>query len=98
VAEVDGGSVSVIARQMAEIRDEFIAETFEEMKAEIQGLSHDARMMDLWMASRTGAVAAGITYLDREMRIDEHECQTLGRLIDSLQRRFPFRPQGVGGG
>ena len=46
MAEVDAGSVSVIARQMNAIRDDFIAELFEEMKAEIQGLNHDARMME----------------------------------------------------
>lgn len=66
MAEACGGSISVIARQMDIIRDDFIDATFEEMKAEIQGLNHDARMMDLWRASLTEAVTAGIGYLDRD--------------------------------
>jgi DNA-binding PucR family transcriptional regulator len=56
----------MIARQMDMIRADFISATFEEMKSEIQGLNHDARMMDLWRASLTEAVAAGIGYLDRD--------------------------------
>ena len=66
MAEVDAGSVSVIARQMNAIRDDFIAELFEEMKAEIQGLNHDTRMMDFWRASITENVVAAIDYLDRD--------------------------------
>jgi hypothetical protein len=66
VAEICGGPISVIARQMDMFRDDFIAATFEEMTAEIRGLNHDARMMELWRASLTEAVAAGIGYLDRD--------------------------------
>ncbi len=58
--------MSVIARQMNTIRDDFIAELFAEMKAEIRGLNHDARMMDLWRASLTENVVAAIHYLDRD--------------------------------
>ena len=57
--------ISVIARQMAMIRDDFIHDVFEMMKAEIRGLSHDARMLDLWKASLTESVDASIDYLDR---------------------------------
>jgi hypothetical protein len=42
LAEVVAGPISVIARQMHMIRDDFIAELFDEMKAEIRGLNHDA--------------------------------------------------------
>jgi DNA-binding PucR family transcriptional regulator len=57
--------ISVIARQMAMIRDDFIPDVFEMMKAEIRGLNYDARMLDLWKASLTESVDAGIDYLDR---------------------------------
>jgi DNA-binding PucR family transcriptional regulator len=57
--------MSVIARQMSTIRDEFVAEVFEVMKTEIRGLNYDARMLDLWRASLTESVIAGIEYLDR---------------------------------
>ena len=66
MAEGGGGPISVIARQMDAIRDDFIAELFEVLKAEIRGLNHDARMMDLWRASLTENVVAAIHYLDRD--------------------------------
>jgi DNA-binding PucR family transcriptional regulator len=59
--------MSMIAEQMAMIRDDFIPEVFETMKAEISGLNHDARMLGLWRASLTEAVDAGIAYLARGM-------------------------------
>jgi DNA-binding PucR family transcriptional regulator len=67
VAEVIVAPISVIARQMDLIRDDFIAELFDEMKAEIRGLNHEARMMDLWRASITENVLAAIHYLDQEV-------------------------------
>lgn len=57
--------VSVIARQMSAIRDDFIPDVFEMMKVEIRGLNHDARMLDLWKASLTEIVDAAIAYLDQ---------------------------------
>jgi DNA-binding PucR family transcriptional regulator len=57
----------VIAQQMDMIRDDFIPDVFETMKAEISGLAHDARMLDLWKASLTEAVDAGIAYLAQGM-------------------------------
>jgi hypothetical protein len=57
--------MSVIAQQMNTIRDEFVAEVFEVMQAEFRGLNYDARMLDLWRASLTEGVAAGIEFLDR---------------------------------
>ena len=57
--------MSVIVQQMNAIRDDFIAEVFDVMKTEIRGLNHDARLMDLWKASLTETVIAGIEYIDR---------------------------------
>jgi DNA-binding PucR family transcriptional regulator len=67
VAEVTVAPISLIARQMDLIRDDFIAELFDEMKAEIRGLNHDARMLDLWRASITENLVAGIHYLDQDL-------------------------------
>jgi DNA-binding PucR family transcriptional regulator len=66
MAEVGAAPISVIARQLDAIREDVIAELFEDMKAKIQGLSNDARMMDLWRASVTENVLALIDYLDRD--------------------------------
>jgi len=66
VAEVGGGPISVIARQMDMIRDQFTAELFDMMKDEIQGLNHDTRMMDMWRASLTENVLAAVHYLERD--------------------------------
>jgi DNA-binding PucR family transcriptional regulator len=65
VTEVGSGPISVIARQMNTIRDDFIPDVFKTMQAEISGLNHDARMLDLWKASLTESFDAGIEYLDR---------------------------------
>lgn len=64
---VEAGSrpISVIARQMQLIHDDFIAELFDEMRTKIRGLDYDARMMDLWRASLTENVMAAIHYMDR---------------------------------
>ena len=48
------------------IRDDFIAELFDEMKEEIGGLNHDARMTNLWRASITENLVAALHYLDRD--------------------------------
>lgn len=66
MTRVEGGPISVIAQQMYSIRDEFIDELFEVMKAEIGGLKHDTRMMDMWRASLTENVLAGIRYLQQD--------------------------------
>jgi len=65
MADVIVAPMSVIARQMDLIRDDFIADLFAEMRAEIRGLNHEARMMGLWRASLTENVVAAIHYLDR---------------------------------
>ena len=67
MTEVGIGPISVIARQMNMIRDDFIPEVFDTMQAEIRGLNHDARMLDLWKASLTESFDAGIDYLNRGM-------------------------------
>ena len=59
--------ISVIARQLNTIRDDFIAELFDEMKAEIRGLNHDARMTDLWRREPHGEHSlTTIHYLERD--------------------------------
>lgn len=55
--------MSVIAREMDRIREDFIAEVFEEIKAENRDLNYDAAMVDLWRASLTDSVLAGIEFL-----------------------------------
>lgn len=67
MAEGGGGPISVIARQMQSIRDEFIVELFDEMRSEIQGLDYDTRMTDLWRASLTENLVAAIHFLDRDL-------------------------------
>jgi DNA-binding PucR family transcriptional regulator len=52
---------------MKAIRDDFIPELFETMKAEIRGLNHDARMLELWKASLTENIDAGVDFLSRGM-------------------------------
>ncbi|OBK20900.1 hypothetical protein A5634_11950 [Mycobacterium asiaticum] len=66
MSETGGGQLSVIARQMDAIRDEFIGELFEVMKKEIPVPSYDSRMMALWRASLTENVVAGIHYIERD--------------------------------
>jgi DNA-binding PucR family transcriptional regulator len=65
VTEDVSDPVSMIARQMNMIRDDFIPDVFKTMQAEIRGLNHDARMLDLWKASLTENVDAAIEYLDQ---------------------------------
>lgn len=66
MAEAGGGPISVIARHMQLIRDDFISELFDKMKAEIRGLDYDARMADLWRASITENFVTAVHYLDRD--------------------------------
>ena len=66
MAEVGGGPISAIARQMDMIRDDFIADLFDEMKMKIRGLNHDTRMMNLWRASLTENIVTAIHYLGRD--------------------------------
>jgi DNA-binding PucR family transcriptional regulator len=76
------------------IRDDFIAELFDAMKAEIRGLNHDARMMDLWRASLTENVAAAIHYLDRDTpaSLMEAPAAALAYACASAQRDVPLAP------
>ncbi|ORB93159.1 hypothetical protein B1T49_25965 [Mycobacterium persicum] len=71
--EVGGSSIAVIARQMDMIRDQFIAEVFDTMKNEIQGLDYDSRMLDMWEASITELGLVGGSLLvptdEREARL-----------------------------
>ena len=92
MVELVAEPISVIARQMDAIRDDFIAETFDSMKAEIRGLNYDARMMDLWRASLTEAVVAGIYYLDRDAPPPSVEASTAGLAYAraSAQRDVPL--------
>jgi DNA-binding PucR family transcriptional regulator len=76
VVEVIVAPISVIARQMDLIRDDFIAELFAEGKAEIRGLNHEARMMDLWRASITENVVAAIQYLEQDLPAASIEAPT----------------------
>ena len=92
MADVVSGPLSVIARQMQIIRDDFIAELFDEMKAEIRGLNHDARMMNLWRASLTEVLVAAIHYLDRDepRPLMEAPAAALAYARASAQRDVPL--------
>ena len=92
LAEVALAPISVIARQMNMIRDDFIADLFDEMKAEIRGLNHDARMMNLWRASLTENVVAAIHYLDRDTPapLMEAPAAALAYARASAQRDVPL--------
>ncbi|MEE6139759.1 helix-turn-helix domain-containing protein [Mycobacterium sp. 050128] len=63
MVDVIADPMSVIAREMDRIRDDFIAEVFEEIKAENRDLNYDAAMLELWRASLTDSVVAGIGFL-----------------------------------
>ncbi|ULP44442.1 helix-turn-helix domain-containing protein [Mycobacterium lentiflavum] len=63
MVDVIADPMSVIAREMDRIRDGFIAEVFEEIKAENRDLNYDAAMLELWRASLTDSVVAGIEFL-----------------------------------
>lgn len=76
------------------IRDEFIAELFDMMKAEIQGLNYDTRMTDLWRASLTENVVAAIHYLDRDAPTSmlEAPAAALAYARAAAQRDIPLAP------
>ncbi|MEM6107939.1 helix-turn-helix domain-containing protein [Mycobacterium sp. 050272] len=63
MVDVIADPMSVIAREMDRIREDFIAEVFDEIKAENRDLDYDAAMLDLWRASLTDSVVAGIDFL-----------------------------------
>ncbi|SOJ54838.1 Purine catabolism regulatory protein [Mycobacterium simulans] len=92
--EIDGGPISLIVRRMDKIRDEFIAELFDAMKAEIQGLNYDTRMMDMWRASLTENVVAAIHYLDRDAptSLIEAPAAALAYARAAAQRDIPLAP------
>jgi hypothetical protein len=92
VTEVGIGPISVIARQMNMIRDDFIPEVFDTMQAEIRGLNHDARMLDLWKASLTESFDAGIDYLNRGMpeHLPEAPAAALAYARAAAQRDVPL--------
>ncbi|OSC40807.1 PucR family transcriptional regulator [Mycobacterium decipiens] len=94
MAEFGGAPISVIARQMDMIRDEFIADLFDMMKTEIQGLNYDSRMMNLWRASLTESVVAAIHYLDRDAAISlvEAPAAALAYTRAAAQRDVPLAP------
>ncbi|HEY0226586.1 MAG TPA: PucR family transcriptional regulator, partial [Mycobacterium sp.] len=65
MADVIADPMSVIARQMDAIRNDFVAEVFEQIKAENRDLGYDAQILDLWQASLNDTVVAGIEFLGR---------------------------------
>lgn len=91
---VGAGCISLIARQMDSIRDEFIAELFEMMKGEIQGLNHDPRLMEMWLASLTENFVAAVHYLDRDAPTSllEAPAAALAYARASAQRDIPLAP------
>jgi DNA-binding PucR family transcriptional regulator len=94
VAEFGSGPISVIARQMDMIRDEFTADLFEEMKAEIRGLNLDTRMLNLWRASLVENFVAAVHYLDRDAptSLVEAPAAALAYARASAQRDIPLAP------
>lgn len=65
MAEVIADPMSLIAERMDAIRDDFVAEVFEQIKAENRDLNYDAEMLELWRASLNDSVVAGIDFLGR---------------------------------
>jgi DNA-binding PucR family transcriptional regulator len=65
MAEVIADPMSLIAQQMDIVREDFVAEVFEQIKAENRDLNYDAQMLDLWRASLNDSVVAGIEFLGR---------------------------------
>jgi DNA-binding PucR family transcriptional regulator len=63
MVDVIADPMAVIAREMDRIRDDFIAEVFDEIKAENRDLNYDAATLELWHASLTDSVVAGIEFL-----------------------------------
>jgi DNA-binding PucR family transcriptional regulator len=74
------------------LRDDFIPELFDTMQAQIRGLSHDARMLDLWKASLTESFDAGIDFLERGMPEDlpEAPAAALAYARAAAQRDVPL--------
>lgn len=79
---------------MDKIRDEFIAELFELMRAEILGLDYDTRMIDLWRASLTENYVAAVHYLDRDepTSLIEAPAAALAYARAAAQRDIPLAP------
>ncbi len=79
---------------MDKIRDEFIAELFEMMRTEIQGLNYDTRMIDLWRASLTENFVAAVHYLDRDepTSLVEAPAAALAYARAAAQRDIPLAP------
>lgn len=92
MAEAGGGPISVIARHMQLIRDDFISELFDKMKAEIRGLDYDARMADLWRASITENFVTAVHYLDRDtpQSLVEAPAAALAYARAAAQRDIPL--------
>jgi DNA-binding PucR family transcriptional regulator len=90
--EVFVSPLSVITQQMNALRDEFIPDVFEMMQAEIRGLNHDARMLDLWKASVTESFDAGIDFLARGMpdHLPEAPAAALAYARAAAQRDVPL--------
>ncbi len=65
MADVIADPMSVIAGQMDAIRNDFVAEVFEQINAENRDLDYDAQILDLWRASLNDTVVAGIEFLGR---------------------------------
>ncbi|OYV23750.1 MAG: hypothetical protein B7W97_02260, partial [Mycobacterium sp. 20-66-4] len=65
MAEVIADPMSLIAQRMDAIRGDFVAEVFEQIKAENRDLNYDAEMLELWRASLNDSVVAGIDFLGR---------------------------------
>ncbi|EUA12187.1 pucR C-terminal helix-turn-helix domain protein [Mycobacterium kansasii 732] len=91
---VGGSPISVIARQMDTIRDQFIAEVFDTMKNEIQGLDYDSRMTDMWQASITENYVAAVHYLERDAPTSLLEAPpaALAYARAAAQRDVPLAP------
>lgn len=91
---VGGSPISVIARQMDTIRDQFIVEVFDTMKSEIQGLDYDSRMMDMWQASITENYVAAVHYLERDAPTSLLEAPpaALAYARAAAQRDVPLAP------
>lgn len=92
--EAGGSPISVIARRMDTLRDQFIAEVFDTMKNEIQGLDYDSRMLDMWEASITENYVAAVHYLERDAPTSLLEAPpaALAYARAAAQRDVPLAP------
>ncbi|ORV65931.1 PucR family transcriptional regulator [Mycobacterium gastri] len=79
---------------MDTIRDQFIAEVFDTMKNEIQGLDYDSRMLDMWQASITENYVAAVHYLERDAPTSLLEAPpaALAYARAAAQRDVPLAP------